>query len=279
MSVKISALPAIVTPALTDVFPVVQAGVTYKETITQLGTLFGLNGTASSVLVTNGGGVASLSTTLPSGIAATSMALSAPVITNGIIDPYGQILLGLTSTGAGNVNRVDIFNAPTLSNPVVAAAGSDSNVSLIAQGKGTSGVLIKGVTDGSTGTAGFVGEVISSTVLYASPVSLTTATPTNLTSLSLTAGSWLVWGNVTFNSSNTSTNQIAWINSTSASIPGLESVTGTDGASIAAGVYGRTVSPTIVNFSTTTTMYLSAQSIFGAGTVVISGNFKAMRVR
>lgn len=37
--VKISALPAIVTPAATDVFPVVQAGVTYKETFTQLGTL------------------------------------------------------------------------------------------------------------------------------------------------------------------------------------------------------------------------------------------------
>lgn len=37
--VKISNLPSIVTPALTDVFPVVQAGVTYKETITQLGSL------------------------------------------------------------------------------------------------------------------------------------------------------------------------------------------------------------------------------------------------
>lgn len=37
--VKISNLPAIVTPAVTDIFPVVQAGVTYKMTITQLGTL------------------------------------------------------------------------------------------------------------------------------------------------------------------------------------------------------------------------------------------------
>lgn len=37
--VKISNLPAIVTPNVTDVFPVVQAGVTYKETVTQLGTL------------------------------------------------------------------------------------------------------------------------------------------------------------------------------------------------------------------------------------------------
>src|SRR3990167_7658178 len=40
MGVKISALPTIVTPAMTDVFPVVQAGVTYKESMTQLNTLF-----------------------------------------------------------------------------------------------------------------------------------------------------------------------------------------------------------------------------------------------
>lgn len=37
--VKISNLPAIAVPAASDIFPVVQAGVTYKETITQLGTL------------------------------------------------------------------------------------------------------------------------------------------------------------------------------------------------------------------------------------------------
>lgn len=38
--VKISNLPAIVAPAMSDVFPVVQAGVTYKETLTQLSSLF-----------------------------------------------------------------------------------------------------------------------------------------------------------------------------------------------------------------------------------------------
>lgn len=53
MGIKISALPAIVTPAATDVFPAVQAGVTYKETITQLNTLLnsafylGLSGIAN----------------------------------------------------------------------------------------------------------------------------------------------------------------------------------------------------------------------------------------
>jgi hypothetical protein len=40
MGIKISALPPIVTPALTDIFPVAQGGVTYKETITQLASLF-----------------------------------------------------------------------------------------------------------------------------------------------------------------------------------------------------------------------------------------------
>ncbi len=38
--VKISALPPIITPALSDVFAVVQGGVTYKETFTQLASLF-----------------------------------------------------------------------------------------------------------------------------------------------------------------------------------------------------------------------------------------------
>lgn len=53
--VKISALPAIVTPAVTDVFPVVQAGVTYKMTITQLGSLVLLlgGGTMTGALILN----------------------------------------------------------------------------------------------------------------------------------------------------------------------------------------------------------------------------------
>lgn len=58
MGIKISALPPIVAPALTDVFPVVQAGVTYKETCTQLAALIGassisgITGTANQVIVT-----------------------------------------------------------------------------------------------------------------------------------------------------------------------------------------------------------------------------------
>jgi len=47
--VKISQLPAIVTPAAGDIFPVVQSGTTYKETVTQLASLVSSNISASSI--------------------------------------------------------------------------------------------------------------------------------------------------------------------------------------------------------------------------------------
>lgn len=76
MGVKISALPSVSVPALTDVFPIVQAGVTYKETCTQLAALIGgsiapnVLGTANQVIVTPGVGNVTLST--PQDIATTS---------------------------------------------------------------------------------------------------------------------------------------------------------------------------------------------------------------
>lgn len=47
--VKISQLPAIVAPALSDIFPVVQSGTTYKETITQLASLVSSNIASNSI--------------------------------------------------------------------------------------------------------------------------------------------------------------------------------------------------------------------------------------
>lgn len=44
--IKIDALPAVVTPALTDVFPIDQGAVTYKESLSQVISLFRANGAA-----------------------------------------------------------------------------------------------------------------------------------------------------------------------------------------------------------------------------------------
>lgn len=54
MGVKISNLPIIVTPALSDVFPVVQGGVTYKESFTQLSSLFATAGANSNITSLSG---------------------------------------------------------------------------------------------------------------------------------------------------------------------------------------------------------------------------------
>lgn len=49
MGVKISDLPDIGTPDMTDIFPVVQAGVTYKESMTDLSSLFATAGENSNL--------------------------------------------------------------------------------------------------------------------------------------------------------------------------------------------------------------------------------------
>ncbi len=49
MGIKISNLPSIVTPAMADVFPVVQGGVTYKESLTQLSSLFATAGANTNI--------------------------------------------------------------------------------------------------------------------------------------------------------------------------------------------------------------------------------------
>lgn len=54
MGVKISNLPAVVTPSMSDIFPIVQSGVTYKESFTQLSSLFATAGANSNITSLSG---------------------------------------------------------------------------------------------------------------------------------------------------------------------------------------------------------------------------------
>jgi hypothetical protein len=54
--------------------------------------------------------------------------------------------------------------------------------------------LIPGSTANNNATAGNLGEYVAATVSSGSAVSLTTATPTNVTSINLSAGDWTVYG-------------------------------------------------------------------------------------
>lgn len=112
MGVKISNLPAIVTPALTDVFPVVQGGVTYKETCTQLASLF--VSVASLPLAVNLGGTGvTTSTGTTSVVLSNSPTLVTPTLgaataTSLAFSPTTGGIIGTTTNdnaGAGKVGE------------------------------------------------------------------------------------------------------------------------------------------------------------------------------
>jgi hypothetical protein len=144
---------------------------------------------------------------------------------------------------------------------------------------------IVGVQDGTSAQAGSVGEYLSSLVAVGAPVSLTTATPANVTSLSLTPGDWNLDGNINFTAAAATTADGAlWvgaINTTTATVS-------TDGSEVQLnpGVNTTTSfkdSITIpmkrVLITTTTIVYLVVEATFTAGTVGAYGKLSARRIR
>lgn len=117
MGVKISNLPAIVTPALTDVFPVVQGGVTYKESGTQLSSLFATSGANSNITSLTG----------------LTGVIQAPTFIN---DPNGNEILGFSYV-ASAVNYAVITNGATGQGVIFNAAGSDADIDIGIVSKGT----------------------------------------------------------------------------------------------------------------------------------------------
>src|SRR6266852_2654039 len=102
-----------------------------------------------------------------------------------------NLLLALTTkTGTGNAT---FATAPTLIAPVLGSATATSiNASTISPGHYSG--------EPSTGSAlsGEIGEYISSNISAGSAISLTTATATNITTISLTAGDWDIEANLLF---------------------------------------------------------------------------------
>lgn len=195
MGVKISNLPAIVTPAVSDEIAVVQSGITYSETITQLGTLLAL---------------------LNDDVTFTSVTFS-----------------------------------PT-----------------------TKGIV--GTTTNDDAAASYVGEFMNSDV---NTVAITTATDTDVTSLSLTAGDWDVWGNILTEPAATTTQTIVscGITTTSATMPSNYSISA---ATFAASTAKSENAPTVrMSLSATTTVYLVANVTYATSTLTIAGSLNARRVR
>lgn len=212
---------------------------------------------------------------------ATSIQLS----NTGIIDTNTKVALALSAT-ASAVNGFTLTNAATNNSPNLAATGTDSNIIATIKGKGTGGVALLGTSTNDSASAGYFGEVISSSIVLGSAVAITTtATPQNLTSISLTAGDWDVWANVGFTGNNSTvfTTAIGGISSTSITLPdaSLYSKTSVYTATTF-GTLGALAMPVVqqrLSLASTTTIYLVVEAFFTTSTCSSFGVLFARRAR
>ncbi len=159
--------------------------------------------------------------------------------------------------------------------------------------------LISGTTTNDSAAAGFVGEYIFSTIPTGSAVSLTTATPANITSIALTPGDWDIDCQVEFSpaASTSVTQSNAAMSLTSATLstqPGgtvgratlgpEPIITFNQAAAVPAAGYA--LAPTTVRCTvsaappgSTITVYLVAQATFTVSTMAAFGTIRARRVR
>lgn len=181
--------------------------------------------------------------------------------------------LGQNVTGSG---AIVLANAPTFVTGTVTAPSITFNT--------TSGVI--GTTTNNSAAAGSVGEFVSSVVLVGGAVSATNITEFNVTSISLTAGDWDVWGNICCTGGATTNVRllVGWISSTSATQPSDD-----NSSNVNYGVAGLvpfttgdllfTVPGKRFSLSGTTTVYLSGVGLFSTSTLSGYGAIYARRRR
>jgi len=140
----------------------------------------------------------------------------------------------------------------------------------------TLGIL--GTTLANNATAGAVGEYMSAT---ASGISVTSGTPLNVTSKSLTAGDWDVTCAIQYNGAASTTSQIytVGVSTASASLPAAP-IGLTYFGPVATNVSMPMISPlTQINISSPTTVYCVGGSTFSASTMTASALLRARRIR
>ena len=182
-------------------------------------------------------------------------------------DSSGQLVLQTTTSGGTATTAVTIDNTQkvTFANAITPST--------------TNGIV--GTTLGDNAVAGSVGEYVSSTVANGT-VSFSNGTPLNVTSISLTAGDWDVWGRLTFGSSSipsTLNSLSSGVSSVTSSFNEQQARFYTTAAQLN-GYNAEGIPPmTRYNLTTTTTIYLVGNVYFSGGNVNGGGFIGARRRR
>jgi hypothetical protein len=146
-----------------------------------------------------------------------------------------------------------------------------------------SGVSLLGTNTNDSAAAGWIGESVTASAASTS-VPLTTATPANLTSISLSAGDWDVSGVCAYTTAATTvvTSTKCGLSSTSATFGTLGTYSTDTFASVTPGAIewkAQPVAVTRISLSAATTIYLVGQSAFTTSTQTGGGAIFARRAR
>ena len=197
-----------------------------------------------------------------------------------LFDGSNNSIATFLSVGSSAVNYIQHYNSLTTASPMINAQGTDTNIALQLNGKGTGGVEVQGSTDGNFQPAGYVGEMISSTILSASAVTCAASSVAkDLTFIDVTAGNWAINANIFFNGPGVSGNWIAssWASTTSATTPdnafrsngfGIGGFNNISNGSI----------PLFVKVTTTTRVYVSGMATYAGTTPTMCGGIYATRL-
>lgn len=193
-----------------------------------------------------------------------------------------SVLQSIFTTTASAVNLIAHTGGAAGASPVISIGGSgaDTNQNLNLTGIGTGNVQIKGIGTIANATAGYVGEYVTAN---ASGVTLSSAIPANVTSISLTAGDWDVGSEIGFAGAagTTAVTLLGGINTTTASFPGAPdpSFLQINAAFTASTTQFFPLGVKRYLLSTTTTVFLVGQANFSVSTMTGSGVIWARRIR
>lgn len=247
----------------------------------------------------------------------TNKTLTTPVISsisNGgtVTIPTGTLTLAqvVTTTRGDLIRRgvsADERVAAATDNRVVRGDGTDvisgqiddpdfftsgAEVTQSAAGVVKSAGQLKGTNTNDSASAGYVGEVISSSLARSLATSLTSGATSNVTSITITAGDWDVRGAVGFLPGGATTyGQVdSAVSKTSATLPAADTLcnptageiwveTNWDGITGNAIDMHHTIPTYRVSVSISTTLYLVADVVFGVSTLSAYGFIEARRAR
>lgn len=237
-----------------------------------------INNSSGNVTLTSSGGntilVMAANTTAFLTCVSTSGTTAASWNASYIFD-NGAGVLSITGT-ANQVIASASTGAITLSLPQSIDTAAAVTFGSVAFSNSAQGIV--GVTSASNAAAGYVGEVITNAAVG---VAISTLTATNITSIPLTAGEWLVFGNVTMTTSGGGLQATSWgwSSTTSATLPSTLFTNGQVVNTADISTFGRSIITTRYKFTANTTVYLSAYAIFASGTTAGAGSITGLRIR